>query len=65
MLQLTGPSVCYYSSLFGLSGPPMGKKVGAGERAHSDDNSKDLVPRVGTSLPVLHTAWGATMTSFS
>ena len=43
----------------------MGKKVRAGERAHSNDKSKDLVPRVGTSLPVLHTAWGVTLTSFS
>lgn len=43
----------------------MGKKVRASERAHSNDNSKDLVPHVGTSLPVLPTAWGVTMTSFS
>ena len=34
----------------------MRKRVRASERAHSNDKSKDLVPHVGTSLPVLHTA---------
>lgn len=43
----------------------MRKRVRANERACSNDNSKNLVPQVGTSLPVLNTACDITKASFS